>query len=89
VNDERDAMFTPCRYIVSEVTFLQDPPVTDLREIVSFRGRFTDQARVAERIVARGILERVIPQDQPTYHRLVVGGQAGDYMLAKPLAAPF
>jgi predicted nucleotidyltransferase len=88
VTDDRDAMFTPCRYVVSEVTFPHDPPVAGLREIVSFRGRFTDQARVGERIIARGNLERVIPQGQPAYHRLVVGGQAGDYMLAESPVAP-
>lgn len=89
VTDDQDAMFTPCRYAVSEVTFPHDPPIASLREIVSFRGRFADQAGVGERIVARGSLERVIPQGQPAYHRLVVGGQAGDYMLAESLAAPF
>jgi predicted nucleotidyltransferase len=89
VTDDQDGMFTPCRYTISEVTFPHDPPVADLREIVSFRGRFTDQARAGERIVARGSLERVFPQDQPAYHRLIVGGQAGDYLLADPPAAPF
>ena len=89
VTDDQDALFTPCRYAVSEVTFPHDPPIANLREIISFRGRFTDQAGVGERIVARGSLERVIPQGQPAYHRLIVGGQAGDYMLAESPAAPF
>jgi predicted nucleotidyltransferase len=89
VSDDHDVMFTPCRYAVSGVTFPHDPPVADLREVVSFRGRFTDQARVGERIVARGTLERVFPQGQPAYHRLIVGGQAGDYLLADPPAANF
>ena len=89
VTDDQDALFTPCRYAVSEVTFPHDPPIAGLREIVSFRGRFTDQAGVGERIVARGSLERVFPQGQPAYHRLIVGGQAGDYMVAEPPAIPF
>jgi predicted nucleotidyltransferase len=78
---ERDGIFTPCRYAVEAVTFLEGTPVDDLREIVSFRGRFSEQARVGEWAVARGSVERVIPRSGPAHHRLVVGGQAGDYLM--------
>ncbi len=80
VTDARDAIFTPCRYGVAEVTFARGAPVDDLRAVVSFRGRFSDQARAGERIEARGSLERVAPREEPAYHRLVVGGRAGDYL---------
>jgi hypothetical protein len=80
---ERDGIFTPCRYAVEEATFPDGPPVANLREIVSFRGRFSEQARVGEWAVARGSVERVIPRSGPAHHRLVVGGRAGDYLLAR------
>lgn len=80
VTDDHDAIFTPCRYIVEAAALLDSDSVADLREIVSFRGRFSDQARSGERIEARGSLERVEPRDGPAYHRLVVGGRAGDYL---------
>ena len=47
VVDDRDALFTPCRYGLREPRFLEGPHVADLGEVVSFRGRFADQARSA------------------------------------------
>jgi predicted nucleotidyltransferase len=86
VTDDHDAIFTPCHYAVTEVTFLDGPPLADLQEITSFRGRFSEQVRTGEWAVARGSLERVIPraESESAYSRLVVGGRAGDYLLAKP-----
>jgi predicted nucleotidyltransferase len=87
VTDDRDALFTPCRYPVARVTFLDGPPVDDLVEAISFRGRFSAQVQAGEWATARGSLERVIPQQGghsgSVYHRLVIGGQAGDYLLAQ------
>jgi predicted nucleotidyltransferase len=79
---ERDSIFTPCRYAVEAVTFLEGTPVADLREIVSFRGRFSEQVQAGEWAVARGSLEQVIPRSGPAHHRLVVGGRAGDYLVS-------
>jgi predicted nucleotidyltransferase len=83
VGDARDAIFTPCRYRVEDVTGLEGSLPACPREIVSYRGRFSDQARAGEWVVARGSLEVVTPQRGPVFHRLVVGGQAGDYLLSR------
>ena len=83
VTDDRDAIFTPCRYGVDRSVLVGAEALRDLREIVSFRGRFSDQARMGEQIVARGSLERVAHQERSESYRLVVGGQAGDYLLAQ------
>jgi predicted nucleotidyltransferase len=93
VTDARDAIFTPCSYGLADAADigpdaadgrpLDGPAAADVWEMVSFRGRFTDQARVGERVVARGRLERVVPRTGAFYHRLVVGGQAGDYLLSQ------
>jgi hypothetical protein len=80
VTDDRDAIFTPCRYNVDEAAVIDSSAVVDLRSIVSFRGRFSDQARVGERVEARGSLERVVPRSGSIHHRLVVGGRRGDYL---------
>ena len=82
ISEDDEAIFTPCRYGVEHAVPIEGPPVDDLREIVSFRGRFSDQARSGEVAEGRGRLERVVPRTGETYHRLVVGGQAGDYLLA-------
>jgi predicted nucleotidyltransferase len=50
-------------------------------ELVSFRGRFADQARAGQRVRAVGAVERVIWRDGHATVRLVVGGRPGDYLL--------
>ena len=81
VVDDRDALFTPCRYGLRELRFLEGPHMADLDEVVSFRGRFADQARVGQRVRARGALERVVWRERAAMTRLVVGGQPGDFLL--------
>jgi uncharacterized protein len=81
VVDDRDAFFTPCRYMLEEVGAADGFPADDLREVVSFRGRFAEQARVGQRVRALGAVERVIWKDGRETTRLVVGGRSGDYLL--------
>lgn len=81
VVDHRDALFTPCRYAVDEVRSVGGVSAADVDEIVSFRGRFADQARTGQRVRAVGTVERVIWRDRRETKRLVVGGRPGDYLL--------
>ena len=81
VADDRDALFTPCRYALRELRILEGPPVADLGEVVSFRGRFADQARAGQRVRARGALERVVWRERLETTRLVIGGRPGDFLL--------
>lgn len=83
VKEDRDSIFTPCRYLIEDVSFLDGCPRSDLREIISFRGLFSDQARAGEWVHAKGNLERVIPKSAPVYYRLTVGGQVGDYLVSR------
>jgi predicted nucleotidyltransferase len=57
--DARDSLFTPCRYAVADVRSLDGVPADEMDELVSFRGRFADQARAGERVRAFGAVERV------------------------------
>jgi len=90
-----EAIFTPCTYGVEDVRFKaspQSPPtlggktdgweVGDLREITSFRGRFCEQAREGERVLARGKLEKVVVREGEVYYRLLLGGR-GNSMIVK------
>ena len=81
VADASQAIFTPCIYGVEDVKFTDGPEVGDVREIASFRGRFCEQAREGERVIARGKLERVVAKEGKVYHRLLLGGP-GDFMVA-------
>ena len=53
----------------------------EVSELVSFRGRFADQARTGQRVRAGGAVERVVWRDGRETVRLVVGGRPGDYLL--------
>jgi len=83
VTDDSEAIFTPCRYGIEEARFLVGEQVPDLREIVSYRGRFCEQARAGEKIIAQGELEKVTLQNGATYHRLIVGGRRDDYLISQ------
>ena len=87
VVDDRDALFTPCRYVLGEPRVLEGARVEDLHEVVSFRGRFADQARAGQWVRAYGALEHVVWREGRRQTRLVVGGQPGDYLLGLEDAA--
>ncbi len=81
VIDDTEAIFTPCNYRVDKVEVLEGPRNNAIREVSSFRGRFCEQARRGEAIVAQGKVERVERSGTPSYHRLLVGGNAADYIV--------
>ena len=82
--DASEAIFTPCVYKIDDVQFVaaQAVPTMPPREIVSFRGRFCEQAKEGERILARGKIERVVTREGEAYHRLLLG-RPGDFMVVK------
>lgn len=88
VADASEAIFTPCTYKLEDVQFVRaqlvvgQPAAPLPGEIVSFRGRFCEQAREGERVIAKGKLERVVAREGEAYHRLLLGGR-GDSMTVK------
>ncbi len=94
VTDASEGIFTPCRYLLAGVHFLGSPggggvappcppKVEGLSEIVSFRGRFCEQAQAGDIVRAFGTLERVQARDGRTWHRLLLGNHPEDTMLAR------
>lgn len=83
VADASEAMFTPCRYLVGDVTTEDGPAAGESCEIASFRGRFSDQARGGELVRARGSLERLTWRDGRVTTRLTIGGP-GDFLVSRP-----
>lgn len=84
VEDDSDAIFTPCIYKVSGVRLLEGKCDTRLlREIVSFRGRFSGHARGGEWVTAQGKVERVIEKDGNEYYRMVLGARPSDFMIVE------
>lgn len=80
VND-KEALFTPCTYAINNVKVIQGTKVESIDEIVSFRGRFCEQARIGERVVAEGKIERVQQQGKDDHYRLLLGSKPSDHMI--------
>ena len=79
IKDDSNSIFTPCSYLVEDCRFLGGAVQGMVEEFVSFRGRFTEQARVGELVEARGKLERVITK-KGKYLRLLLGNPR-DYLI--------
>jgi predicted nucleotidyltransferase len=83
VTDADESIFTPCRYPLAAAHVFEGSPVNDVAEIVSYRGRFCEQAQAGDVIRARGTLERVQAKDGRVWHRLLLGNHPDDIMLAR------
>jgi predicted nucleotidyltransferase len=80
--DSSDSLFTPCIYKVKEVEFIEGPRLVPITEIVSFRGRFCEQAAPGEKIEAQGKVELVTNKNNSSEHyRLIIGNKPSDYMV--------
>jgi predicted nucleotidyltransferase len=84
IADASDALFTPCTYKLKEVAVIEGPKLSPIKEIVSFRGRFCQQATNDESIEAQGKVELVTNKKNSSEHyRLIIGNKPSDYMVLK------
>ncbi len=82
INDSSESLFTPCTYQLGQVQVVEGPILSPIREVVSFRGRFCEQATVGERIELQGKVELVTAKKKgDTYYRLILGNKPSDYMV--------
>lgn len=82
--DSTDSLFTPCIYKLSDVLVADGPQLEPISEVVSFRGRFCEQAVNGELIEAQGKVELVTrAKTGSTYYRLILGNKPSDYMILK------
>ncbi len=73
--------FTPCCYKIADVKILEGAHVEPIEEIASFRGRFCEQARNGETVIAQGKVERV-QTDKHVFYRLLLGNKTSDFMVS-------
>ncbi len=81
VADDAEALFTPCIYKLEKLKVIEGSSLEPINEIVSFRGRFCQQARTGETIVAQGKVEHV--KDNRSYYehyRVIIGNSPSDFM---------
>ena len=84
IADSSDALFTPCTYKLKDVSIVEGPKLTPITEIVSFRGRFCEQATNSEAIEAQGKVELVTNKNGSSeFYRLIIGSKPSDYMVLK------
>lgn len=82
VADGSESIFTPCSYALENVIGVEGCGAGDVSEIVSFRGRFCEQAKKGESVMAQGKLERVINVKENREHlRLLIGNKPSDFMI--------
>ena len=79
--DDSEDIFTPCRYLVEDVEFIEGEKVPLLKEVASFRGRFCQQVKSSESIITRGKLESVKTGNK-IHFRILVGGNPQDYIIS-------
>jgi predicted nucleotidyltransferase len=82
ITDHRDSLFTPCRYEVDDVEWQEGVHSADLREIVSFRGRFTEHARQDDLVVVQGMVE-LVQEGKEQWSRFVLGEQPTDILIPR------
>ncbi len=80
VADDQESIYTPCRYSICNVRYLEGLQAPDLNEIVSFRGRFCEQALAGETVYAAGTLERLETSQGKISHRLLLGNFPEDVL---------
>ena len=82
IADDSESIFTPCKYTLEKTAIINGPKLPQITEIASFRGRFCEQAKNGEMIVAQGKVERVADTKQSQEHfRLLIGNKPSDYMI--------
>jgi predicted nucleotidyltransferase len=81
VTDDSQMIFTPCHYKIDNVEIVEGPEVESIREIVSFRGRFCEQARNGEFVTAQGKIEGVKGEGEQEFYRVLLGNKVSDCMI--------
>ena len=80
IEDSSEAIFTPSKYKIKETYILEGDRKKIPLEIVSFRGRFCEQAFENEKVMARGKLEKVLTKNEE-FFRLVIGEDPRDFLI--------
>ena len=78
VHQNVDSIYLPAVYQVREAKVIKGPHATDIEEVVSYEGLYSDIADVGETILVKGKLEQVTDRkSKRKYHRVLVGSPEG------------
>jgi predicted nucleotidyltransferase len=84
IADDSEALFTPCTYKLENVKIAEGPQLEPITEVVSFRGRFCQQARKCETVAVQGKVEHVKDtRNHYENYRIIIGNKRSDYMVLR------
>jgi hypothetical protein len=82
ISEDSESIFTPCKYVLRNTIVIEGSKSVTITEIDSFRGRFCEQAKIGETIVAQGKVEKVTDRrTNRTHFRLLIGNRPSDHMI--------
>jgi len=81
VVEDSEAIFTPCCYKIGKVEVLEGTRIKSIEEIVSFRGRFCEQVKKGETVIAQGKVEKLQKEGEREHYRLLLGNKVSDHMI--------
>jgi predicted nucleotidyltransferase len=79
IGDTDKSIFTPCSYVVDDCFYIKPSFGPKVTQLVSYRGRFTEQVIEGQTVVVHGSLEEVVFPGE-TIHRVILG-DTSDYIV--------
>jgi predicted nucleotidyltransferase len=83
IADDSQSIYTPCQYRIEDVKTIEGSTIYSIKKIVSFRGRFCEQARNGETVIAQGKIELVKQGNVHKHYQMVLGNNITDFMILK------
>lgn len=79
ITDAAGAIYAPCSYLIEDGEYLDTCGYPIASELLSYRGKFTEQAKEGDIVEARGTLEETVINGERSFR--VVLGRKGDYLI--------
>jgi predicted nucleotidyltransferase len=79
ITDAEGAIYSPCSYGIEDCEYLDSCELPIASELLSYRGKFTEQVEEGDIVEARGTLEEVVGREVRLFR--VVLGRKGDYLI--------
>lgn len=80
IENNGESIFTPCTYSLTSCSIKRYEKNVDVKEVVSFRGRFCEQAEAGDKVFIRGKLEKVT-YSSGEFYRVIVGESREDLLI--------
>ncbi|MCW3990774.1 MAG: nucleotidyltransferase domain-containing protein [Candidatus Bathyarchaeota archaeon] len=79
ITDAEGAIYAPCSYLIKDCEYLDSRGLPIPSQLLSYRGKFTEQAEKGDLVEVRGTLEEVVIRGERSFR--VILGRKGDYMI--------